>query len=70
MEEVATPILVAQNMRAHDIQTVALLAGHVEGNVRALLTPVAALAMGIGFASTLLLGKMLLPQLFRSARHG
>ncbi|MCB0185964.1 MAG: hypothetical protein KDE31_16960, partial [Caldilineaceae bacterium] len=65
MEDVTTPMLVAQNIRANDVQTVALLAGHVEGNVRALLTPLTALAMGVGFASTLLLAKALLPKVLR-----
>ena len=62
LADVTTPLLVAQNVRADEIQTFALLAARVEGNVRTVFTPLAALAMGVGFALTLLLGQKLLPK--------
>lgn len=69
LEDVTTPLIVAQNVRADEVQTFALIAAHVEGNVRALLTPLTAVAMGVGFAATLLLGKALLPKLLTPSKR-
>ncbi|MEZ4863367.1 MAG: hypothetical protein R3C14_18765 [Caldilineaceae bacterium] len=63
-----TPVVVAQNVHAKDLQTVALFATRVEGNVQTVLTPLMALAMGAGFAVTLFTLQKVLPRLFASAK--
>jgi len=57
LDQVSTPLLVAQQVEAKELQTVVLLAGQVRGQVKAVLTPLTALAVGAGFALTYLAAK-------------
>ena len=65
LDQVNTPLLIAQQVEAKELQTVVLLAGHVHGNVKAILTPLTALAAGAGFAITLFAFKSLLTNVAR-----
>jgi hypothetical protein len=56
--------LIAQHVQAEELQTLALFAWRVDGNVRAVLTPVAAFAMGAGFVAMLFLIRKVLPKVF------
>ena len=46
---IATPVVLAGQVRGAEIHTVVLVAGRVEGTVHAVLTPLVALAVGAGF---------------------
>lgn len=50
LDQTHPPLVVAGRVQAQNIQTVVLLAGRVEGNVKAVFTPLTALAAGAGFA--------------------
>ena len=50
LDQTHPPLVVAGRVQAQNIQTVVLLAGRVEGNVKAVFTPMTALAAGAGFA--------------------
>ena len=65
LDHVRTPLLVAQRVEAKDLQTVVLIAGHVQGDVKTLFTPLTALAAGAGFAVTLFTFKSLVTNVAR-----
>jgi hypothetical protein len=50
LDQTHPPIVMAGRIQAPNVQTVVLLAGRVEGNVKAVFTPMTALAAGAGFA--------------------
>jgi hypothetical protein len=63
LDQVNTPLLVAQKVEAKELQTVVLIAGQVRGQVKAVFTPLTALAAGAGFALTYLAAKSLMANL-------
>ncbi len=65
LEHVNTPFVVAMTVEAKELQTVALIAGRVQGNVKTVFTPLTALAAGAGFAMTLLAFKSLVANIVR-----
>jgi hypothetical protein len=68
LDSVTTPLLIAQEVHAEELQTLALFAARVEGNVRTVFTPLAAFALGAGFAATLLVMRAMLPKLFSATK--
>lgn len=68
-ESVSTIGLVAQDVQADDIFSVILLAGRVDGKVRAVFTPVTALAMGVGLGFAFFITKRILGRIWPFRRR-
>jgi hypothetical protein len=63
LKEANTALLFAGHVQAKESRAFALIAGHLEGNVKAVFTPLTALAAGAGFGLALSLAKHLLARL-------
>jgi hypothetical protein len=63
LTDTTNSFIVAQNVEAENVRTIALIAGQVDGEVQTLLTPMTAMAAGAGFALALWLFKQLFTRL-------